>query len=198
MKLVKKKISDLNAAIYNPRKVTPKQMAEIEQSITKFGLVEPIIVNTYKGRENVIVGGHRRREILVKKGEKFTYCVEVCLNKEDEKELNIRLNKNTGDFDNELLKDFFQKDQLSHWGFEDFETNDIFGDGIPGTGDGDGDSEREDEGEEEGKKPEPPKDLSGNLSEEYKIEVDCADEFEQEQLFEQLTEMGLKCRVLTL
>lgn len=42
------------------------------------------------------------------------------------------------------------------------------------------------------------KDLSDQIGMSYKIEIDCADEAEQEELYNLLTEQGYKCRVLTL
>lgn len=126
MKIIYKPITSLCAANYNPRKITEKQREEIRQSIRKFGTVEPLVINTYKGRENVIVGGHRRSEILQQEGHTEAPCVEVCLNQEDEKELNIRLNKNTGEFDYKLLESFFGKSELVGWGFEDSDFEGMF------------------------------------------------------------------------
>lgn len=42
------------------------------------------------------------------------------------------------------------------------------------------------------------KDLSDQIGMSYKIEIDCAGEAEQEELYNLLTEQGYKCRVLTL
>lgn len=42
------------------------------------------------------------------------------------------------------------------------------------------------------------KDISDELTEEYEVVVECSDEEEQEKIFTQLNEMGLKCRLLTL
>lgn len=42
------------------------------------------------------------------------------------------------------------------------------------------------------------KDLSGQIGQSYKIEIDCADESEQEELYNTLKEQGYSCRVLTL
>lgn len=42
------------------------------------------------------------------------------------------------------------------------------------------------------------KDISDELKEEYEVVVECSDEEEQERIFAQLNEMGLKCRLLTL
>ena len=45
MKIVNKKINDLNFAEYNPRELTKEQFAELKESVEKFGLVDPIIIN---------------------------------------------------------------------------------------------------------------------------------------------------------
>lgn len=42
------------------------------------------------------------------------------------------------------------------------------------------------------------KDLSDQIGMSYKIEIDCNNEAEQEELYNLLTEQGYKCRVLTL
>ena len=47
MQLEKIKISKLKAATYNPRQISTKQYNDLKKSITKFGLVDPIIVNEY-------------------------------------------------------------------------------------------------------------------------------------------------------
>lgn len=43
-----------------------------------------------------------------------------------------------------------------------------------------------------------PKDISDELKEEFEVVVECKSEEEQEEIFTKLTEMGLKCRLLTL
>ena len=45
-------------------------------------------------------------------------CVVLDLSKEEERELNIRLNKNTGDFDMDILANEFDIDELVDWGFK--------------------------------------------------------------------------------
>lgn len=42
------------------------------------------------------------------------------------------------------------------------------------------------------------KDLSAQIGQSYKIEIDCADEAEQEDLYNALKDQGYSCRVLTL
>jgi DNA modification methylase len=110
-----KKISELTPAPYNPRESTEKQESQLKQSLKKFGVVEPIIYNKQTG---YIVGGHFRVRELQKLGYTEIECVIVDLSEEDEKELNIRLNANTGQWDWDELANNFELDDLNDWGLE--------------------------------------------------------------------------------
>ena len=112
-------ISDLIFAEYNPRELTKDQHQDLKDSITRFGLVDPLIVNTHKERKNVLVGGHQRLRIAKELGYKSVSCVEVELTPEKERELNIRLNKNTGQWDWDALANHFDVGELTEWGFTD-------------------------------------------------------------------------------
>lgn len=112
------KISDLKAAEYNPRFLSLKQEQDLDESLKKFGMVDPIIVNVNPDRKNVVVGGHQRIKRWVALGNDKIECVEVNLNLADEKELNIRLNRNTGEFDWKTLAKEFDQFQLILWGFK--------------------------------------------------------------------------------
>ena len=168
MKIEKVKIAELNPAEYNPRRMTNKQYDDLKSSLEKFGLVDPIIINS----DNTVVGGHQRLRIMRELGAELVPTVRVNLSKEDEKELNIRLNKNTGEFDLDVLANNFEVDELKDWGFKDVE----LGFNIDKIGD----------------------DLSDNIELQYKIEVDVISEKEQEQLYNDLTNKGYICRILTL
>ena len=117
MKIEKVKISELNPAEYNPRRMTNKQYEDLKNSLEKFGLVDPIIINS----DNTVVGGHQRLRIMRELGAELVPIVRVNLSKEDEKELNIRLNKNTGEFDLDVLANNFEVEKLKDWGFKDVE-----------------------------------------------------------------------------
>jgi DNA modification methylase len=108
------KIKDLKPAPYNPRKSSVTQDENLKKSLEKFGLVEPIVVNKQTGN---IVGGHFRVRELKKMGVKEVDCAMVDLSIEDEKELNIRLNANLGEWDYELLSEW-DTDLLQEWGLE--------------------------------------------------------------------------------
>jgi len=114
-------IDDLIGAEYNPRKLSDEQKQTIKDSIKRFGLVDPVLVNTNKERKGIIIGGHQRTMIARELGFKKMPCIELDLTLEKEKELNIRLNKNTGEFDFDLLQEHFDIDNLVEFGFEDYE-----------------------------------------------------------------------------
>ena len=117
MKIVKRKIKDLIRAEYNPRKLTKVQEQDLKDSLTRFGLAEPIIVNINNERKNIIIGGHQRVKVWEAMDNKEVDCIELNLTYDKERELNIRLNKNTGGWDDDLLKEFFDYEELTEWGF---------------------------------------------------------------------------------
>jgi DNA modification methylase len=102
----KRKVKDLIPASYNPRKMTEIERRDLEDSIKEFGTVVPVVVNVGK-RENVLVGGHQRATIYADLGidEIDVMVPSRELNKIEEKKLNLRLNKNTGSWDQEKLKE---------------------------------------------------------------------------------------------
>ena len=115
MKIESKLIKDLKPATYNPRQISIKQYKDLKASIEKFGLVDPIVINQ---NGNVVVGGHQRLKICKELKHTEIDCVVLDLSKEQERELNIRLNKNTGDFDLDILANEFDIDELTDWGFK--------------------------------------------------------------------------------
>tara|TARA_R100001163_G_scaffold62444_1_gene53240 strand:- start:1433 stop:2026 length:594 start_codon:yes stop_codon:yes gene_type:complete len=119
MKITSVKISSLNPAVYNPRQITNKQYEDLKASMEKFGCVDPIIININPERQNVVVGGHQRLRILRDLGAENAPTVSVNLSEEDERELNVRLNKSGGDWDMEILANEFDIVDLKEWGFKD-------------------------------------------------------------------------------
>lgn len=95
------RVVDLKPAPYNPRTINEKAKAGLRQSIKRFGLVEPIIVNK---RTGFVVGGHQRLDILKDIGALTTPVVLVDLPSAEEKALNIALNNPsiTGQFTDAL------------------------------------------------------------------------------------------------
>lgn len=98
----RRRLADLNPATYNPRKalkpVDPEFKA-IAASITELSYSDPIIIND----DGTIVGGHQRATVLQHLGYTEADVVVVSLSKQDEKALNIALNKIGGAWDTEQL-----------------------------------------------------------------------------------------------
>jgi hypothetical protein len=114
-----KKIEDLIFAEYNPRQLKKDQYKQLKDSLQRFGFVDPIIVNIHKDRKNVIIGGHQRVKVAKDINITEIPCVELVLNPEKERELNIRLNKNSGEWDFDALANYFDVGELTEWGFTD-------------------------------------------------------------------------------
>ena len=168
MKIEQIKASKLKPATYNPRQISTKQYKDLSKSIATFGLVDPIIVN----KDFTVIGGHQRLKVLNEMQTDTIPCVVLDLSKEKERELNVRLNKNTGDFDIDILANEFDIDELVDWGFKHIDLG-INVDKIQ-------------------------EDLSDKIDLQYKIEVEVISEKEQESLYNKLTKDGYVCRILTL
>lgn len=121
MKIKERLIADLNPAEYNPRQLTDKQYKQLKKSLKTFGCVEPVVINSNPMRRDVIIGGHQRCKVWADLGNKTIPTVEVELDEAGEMELNVRLNKNTGEFDFDVLSSYFDMEVLKEWGFEDYE-----------------------------------------------------------------------------
>jgi DNA modification methylase len=118
-------ISSLIASDYNPRKWDEKQKKDLKESIMKFGTVDPIIANKNAERFNIVIGGHFRLEVCKELGHETVPVVYLDLTPEREKELNLRLNKNQGEFDMDLLSSF-DESFLEGVGFDSEELDSIF------------------------------------------------------------------------
>ena len=100
-------VKELNPAPYNPRKWNDQAIEQLTESIKRFGIVDPILVNNAPERKDIVIGGHFRLKIAKTLGYKTVPVVYVTIPDEvKEKELNIRLNKNLGGWDNDLLAEF--------------------------------------------------------------------------------------------
>ena len=143
-------IAKLQRAIYNPRFMPDSEMEALMHSLKTFGCVEPIVVNVAQGREGVLVGGHQRTtaiEKLLAKGivpagvietEVGSYaipCMEVSLGLEQEKVLNLGLNKIRGKWDDDKLANLIIELKGSEYipasGFRDDEISRILDASLP-------------------------------------------------------------------
>ncbi|OGM11150.1 hypothetical protein A2Z22_01035 [Candidatus Woesebacteria bacterium RBG_16_34_12] len=126
LKIVQVDISELKPATYNPRKWSDEAISGLKESINRFGLVDPIIVNSADKRKNVVIGGHFRLRVAKDLGYKKIPVVYLNIpDIEKEKELNLRLNRNLGEWDLKLLADF-DENLLATIGFSSEELDDVF------------------------------------------------------------------------
>ncbi|MCB6415016.1 ParB N-terminal domain-containing protein [Faecalimonas umbilicata] len=103
MRIQKVNAVRLNPAAYNPRrdlKPGDKDYEKLKRSIEEFGFVEPVVWNEATGN---VVGGHQRLKVLLDMGETKIDCVVVDLGPEQEKALNLALNRIQGGWDETKL-----------------------------------------------------------------------------------------------
>ena len=117
MKTKEIEISKLKPAEYNPRQISKMQYNDQKDSGETFGLVDPIILN----KDMTVIGGHQRLKVCKDLNYDKISCVVLDLSKEQERELNIRLNKSGGEFDMDALANYFDVEELTDWGFKHVE-----------------------------------------------------------------------------
>jgi len=119
----KRKITDLKPSEYNPRQASEKEVKDLTLSLERFSLADPIVIN----KDNTIIGGHFRLKILQDKGveEVDVRVPDRQLTHEEEKELNLRLNKNLGQWNLDMLANF-DEELLKVVGFSSEELDEIF------------------------------------------------------------------------
>ena len=120
-KTEKRKLADLVPASYNPRKLTEKQYQNLKDSLEKFGLAEIPAINT----DNLVLAGHQRLKVLTDLfGKDHEIDVRVPnrkLTDAEAKEYNVRSNKNTGEWDWDILGNNYEMEELLSFGFQEFE-----------------------------------------------------------------------------
>ena len=135
LKIIYVPISALKPATYNPRTISESSLNDLKESIFRFGTVDPIIVNSSPARKNIVIGGHMR--LRASKELDLKTIPVVYVNIPDigkEKELNLRLNKNTGEWDYEKLKSF-DMDLLTDVGFSENDLSDMWAENLEVEGD---------------------------------------------------------------
>ncbi len=88
------------AAPYNPRKIAAHDLKALGRSMKSFGVVEPVVVNRRTGR---IVGGHQRVRAAEAEGIDALPVVTVNLDETAERQLNLALNRISGDWNEDAL-----------------------------------------------------------------------------------------------
>lgn len=123
-------LSELNPAPYNPRTWNEGALAQLCESIQRFGFLDPVIANNHPDRKNVVVGGHMRLAAAKKLGMSEVPVIFVTIpSLKKEQELNLRLNRNTGQWDFDLLKQL-DLDLLLEVGFDDSDLSHIWDEAL--------------------------------------------------------------------
>lgn len=131
MKVVDLPVHRVRGTEYNPRTISKEQLAHLAASMKRFGVVDPIVVNRRAGkrwagakRGDVVVGGHQRLRLVREAGSKTIPAVIVRLAPDNEKLLNLALNRIGGEFDLQKLAGIFKelrgaKSKLEGTGFDE-------------------------------------------------------------------------------
>ncbi len=135
-------LADIKPAPWNPRvELTDKdqEWKALDASIEENGLVLPLIVNA---RDNVLIGGHQRLNLLLAAGETETNAVFVDMDEAQAKALCTALNKLDGEWDNGLLAEILQEfidnhESLTSTGFTKSEVEELLGEIGAELGEGD-------------------------------------------------------------
>lgn len=157
----------------NPRVIDEKKYKKLVQSIKELPeMLEHRGLLVYPNKKKyVTIGGNMRLRALEELGYKEVWCevLDASTSIEQLNEMIIKDNLSYGLWDWDALANDWNEIELKDWGMD-----------LPSF-----------EQKEE-------KDLSEKLSVEYKIEVECDNEEQQESLYNYLKEKGYICRVLTL
>lgn len=116
----RRRVRDLVPWEGNPRRITEKQADDLRKSLDRFGVADIPVVDA----DNRLIGGHQRCAILMAQGKgEMEVDIRVPSRKltDDEfVELNLRLNKNLGEWDFDVLANF-SEDLLLSVGFDEEE-----------------------------------------------------------------------------
>lgn len=162
----------------NPRTIKDDKFAKLVKSLLDFPEMlekRPLVCFTDTDKKYVPLGGNMRRLAAIEAGIKE---VPIMLaddwTQEQKNEFVIKDNVGYGEWDYDQLANEWDVVQLDTWGLD-----------IP-------DFKVEDPDDED------LEDLSDNIKSQFKIEVVCKDETEQEKTYNRLIAEGFECRLLTL
>lgn len=162
----------------NPRVIRDAKFEILKKSIQEdpeMTALREILVIEY-GSKYVIIGGNMRFRAMQDLGIKQAPCkiIPAGTDVEKLKAYTIKDNAGFGDWDWDDLANEWADEPLSDWGVDVWETE-----------------EEQSEAKEE-------KDLSDQLDTSFRVEVTCINEAEQELIYNELTNRGFVCKILTL
>ena len=172
MKVENIAIKDLKPYERNAKKHDETQIKNVMESIKQFGMAQPLVVD----KDNVLIIGHCR--LIACKRLKMTEVPVVRMDELTQEQvdklrlLDNKLNESEWDFD--LLAE-----DVPTLDFSDFDIDwELY------------DNENDNDNSKQ------PKEI--DYHESISVVIDCADDNEAEQIFNELTEKGYSCRISTL
>lgn len=118
-RLEKRSLSQLKDHPKNPRKLSKHDAEQLKTSLDKFGVADKPIINT----DGTLIGGHQRKRVLKQLGYEEIECwvPDRTLSEEEIDEFNIRLNRNLGEWNWDILANEWDEALLLASGFEEAE-----------------------------------------------------------------------------
>lgn len=192
MQIEEVRIDEISNHPTNPKIHPDNQIRLLQKSIKKFGYTNPVILSA----DGTILAGHARVKAAIAMGQDTIPAIRTKLTGKEADAYLVADNRlteiaqyNRGVL-SELLSDL-PDDLAELTGFDSVQVEALLsGEDIPDIDKFISDSQPEEEKED------PPKNI--DIKSTYEIVIECQNEIEQEEYFNELTEQGYKCRVLTL
>ena len=156
----------------NPRIIKNDKFKKLVKSIQEFPEMlekRPIVVD----EDMMVLGGNMRLKASKEAGLKEVWIdIAKGWTQEQKDEFIVKDNVGFGEWEWDILANEWDSVQLAEWGLDVWQNED--------------DTQNNDVN-----------DISDNITEEYRIEIELSSEIEQQQVFNELTKKGYQCRILT-
>ena len=168
----------------NPRQWTREDVEKTRASLRRdpdFQEDSPLKVIEYEGKLLVFAGNLRTTSAREEKWETFEAILYTPENEEDRETIKRRAildNGSYGSWDYDILANEWDDMPLSDWGVPAWSTEGVELESVSA--------------------PTDKKDLSDEIESSFRVEITCASEDEQEQIYNEMIGRGLECRILTL
>tara|TARA_R100001463_G_scaffold22722_5_gene54545 strand:- start:4728 stop:5237 length:510 start_codon:yes stop_codon:yes gene_type:complete len=168
--LHKVKIEKIKSNPNNPRIIKGNKFKKLVKSIKEFPEMLKLRPIVVN-KEMIVLGGNMRLKACIDAGLKELWIAKAWeLTPEQEQEFIVKDNSSFGEWDWDMLANTWNTTKLKEWGLDTpkFDLDENV------------------------------KDYSNEINENFRVEVECIDEEEQEKLYNELINKGYKCRLLTL
>lgn len=170
------KLGDLKEFDINPRKISDTNFKKLVDSLSQDGYHTRIKAN----HENRVIGGHQRLKAMLQAGWSLDDEIEILqptkkLTDKEFRRVNVRDNLEFGKWDWDVLQGSWDFEELGDFGF-DFTDTDLQKDLL----------KNEIEGSEQG------------VESVFDIIIKCQNETEQQKLYDELSNRGIECKVVSI